>query len=96
MAKQDTTAPAAADSFVPMPLDTSAPAKKPVAFWLGRKRPPEPQHDADRRARVMFDVLYAGAAAAGRWAGQEEFVLVTEDEFDRALAAVAALTFGGR
>ncbi len=44
----------------------------------------------------MFDVLYAGAAAANRWAGQEEFVLVTEDDFDKALQAVAAITMGGR
>jgi hypothetical protein len=79
------------------PLDTSAPpAKKPVSFWLGRKRPPEPQHDADRKARNLFDVLYAGAAAAGRWAGQEEFVLLTENDFDAALAAVASIQLGGR
>jgi len=77
------------------PLDTSAPpAKKPVSFWLGRKRPPEPQHDADRKARNLFDVLYAGAAAAGRW--EPEFTLLSEDEFDKALQAVAQIQMGGR
>jgi len=78
----------------PAPLDTSAPpAKMPVSFWLGRKRPPEPQHDADRKARVMFDVLYAGAAASKRW---DDFTTISEDDFDAALAAVASITLGGR
>jgi hypothetical protein len=76
------------------PLDTSAPpAKMPVSFWVGRKRPPEPQHEADRRSRVHFDVLYAGAAAANRW---DDFVKLSEDEFDQALKAVASITLGGR
>jgi hypothetical protein len=85
MSDQDTAAAA--------PLDVWAPAKKPVSFWLGRKRPPEPMHEADRRARVMFDVLFAGAKAAGRW--EDDWPLMTEDEFDKALAAVANIKMGG-
>lgn len=79
--------PSAADPVV-------VPFRAGPAAWQRKKQPPEGRVADERLVRLHFDVQFAGAKSAGRW--EEDWPLLTEIEFDAALAAVANLKLGGR
>lgn len=80
-----------------MPNDTpwDPVAYGPVA-WKTRKRPVLPAKDAthnQRMEQLKFDVLYAGAFSTGHW--EDEWPLMTEEDFSLALLKVSQLELGG-
>lgn len=65
------------------------------AIWRGKKRPIALSTTHDQTLiQLSFDVLFAGAKSAGGW--EDEWPLMSEDEFDAALEKVATLELGGQ
>lgn len=66
------------------------------AAWRAKKRPEVPTISTNdqRLAQLQFDVLFAGAKSFKRW--EDEWPLMSEDEFDGALRRVAILELGGQ
>ena len=73
------------------PIDTRGPSA-----WRSKKRPDLPNTPTyDQRIdQLKFDMLFAGAKSFKHW--EDEWPLMSEDEFDRALKHVATLEFGGQ
>lgn len=69
--------------------------KQGPSFWRLKFRPVLsniPTHD-DRKGQLMFDVLFAGAKAAGKW--EDDWPLMTKEDFMKNLKATADVEIGG-
>lgn len=65
------------------------------SFWRLKFRPTlsnTPTHD-DRKSQLMFDVLFSGAKADGKW--EDDWPLMAKEDFLKDLKAISDLEIGG-
>lgn len=77
-----------------MPTEEIAKKAGP-SFWLGKLRPKVTVGSLhhERVTQAKFDSLFAGAKANARW--EDDWPLMTEEEFSTSLKAVSNIEFGG-
>jgi hypothetical protein len=81
-------------SEVSTATEVTPPVTKAPMYWLAELRPSVIIISEDRPRQIHFDVNFAGAKFAGKW--EDEWPLMTKEEFLKALDDVSKLEIGGQ